>query len=145
MRRKACAAYEVLLYIGSKEGYNGPSFTKQDLLRELGLFQDTYPNALPVRVSECTYIAGSKYQEDGWEISAIMYPNHLRTKAEIDDYMEAVAKHLMETFKQNRISLQKVGEPPVWPPGFHNDDTVMFESERAETSRSIQEFNKTVS
>lgn len=135
MREKKCGTYEVLLYIGSKEGYNGKAFSREDLLREIGLFQDALPKALPVRVMPCTYIAGSKYQEDGHEISAIMYPNQLRTQPEIDSFMSSLAKHLMETFKQNRITVRCIGHPGS------GERTVMFESEAAEISRSIQNFN----
>lgn len=140
MRTKQCCSYEVLIYIGSVEGYNGPSFTQEDLFREIGLFQDVYPNALPVRIMPCTYMAGSKYREDGHEISIIMYPNHLRSRAEIDKYAEALSRHLMERFKQNRITMRGVwGEMEVNPPGHYG--TTMFESEAAEVSRSIQNFN----
>lgn len=134
MREKKCGTYEVLLYIGSKEGYKGKSFSREDLLREISLFQDVIPNSLPVRVMPCTYIAGSNYQEDGHEISAIMYPNQLRTHAEIDSFMSSLAKHLMESFKQNRITMRSQGPGACF-------NTVMFESEAAEVSRSIQNFN----
>lgn len=136
MREKKCGTYEVLLYIGSKEGYKGKAFSREDLFREIGLFQDVIPNSLPVRVSPCTYIAGSNYQEDGHEISAIMYPNQLRTYSEIDNFMTGLAKHLMQTFKQNRITVRKLS-----PEGYRTDSTIMFESEEAEVSKSIQNFN----
>ena len=141
MREKHCVSYEVLLYIGSKQGYNGPSFTEEDLIREISLFQDVYPDALPVRISSCTYIAGSKYRENGHEISIIMYPNHLRSRDEINKYANALGRHLMGTFKQNRITMRRVwGETDVNAPG--NWGTTMFESEEAEVSRSIQNFNQ---
>lgn len=135
MRQKTCGTYEVLLYIGSKEGYNGKAFSREDLLREIGLFQDVIPKSLPLRVSACSYIAGSKYLEDGHEISAIMYPNQLRTPVEIDCFMHSLAKHLMQTFKQNRITVRSIGF------GSQHTYTIMYESEEAEISRSIQNFN----
>lgn len=139
IREKLCGTYECLLYIGSVEGYKGPAFTREDLMREIGAFQDVYPNSMPVRISPCTYIAGSKYNEDGHEISAIMYPNQYRERVQIEEFMTALAKHLLVTFKQNRITMRKVVSP-------HSPDapvyTLMFESEDAQVSKSIQEFSK---
>jgi len=139
IREKTCNTYEVLLYIGSAEGYKGPSFSEEELDRCIAVFQDTYPNSMPVRVSACRYIAGSKYKENGSEISAIMYPNQLREFKQIDEFMIALAKHLLLTFKQNRITMRRVIQG-TWS-GL-DMRTLMFESEEAVVSKSIQEFNK---
>lgn len=132
MREKKCGTYEVLLYIGSREGYKGKVFSREDLLREVSLFQDVMPKSMPVRITACAYVAGSNYLEEGHEISAIMYPNQYRELHDIDNFMFALAKHLMQTFKQNRITIRRLRD---------TTQTIMFESEEAEISRSIQNFN----
>jgi hypothetical protein len=65
-----------------------------------------------------------------------MYPNQLRTVKQIKEFMTALAKHLLVTFKQNRITMRTLVDDS---PFIH---TVMFESESAQVSRSIQEFSK---
>lgn len=107
-RVKRSDTYEAVLYIGSREGYHGPSFTREDLLAAVAEFQDVAVDlAMPVRVSDTlTFMKGKSYREDGWEISAILYPNFPQTVAKIDDFILKLGEHLLFKFKQNRITIR---------------------------------------
>lgn len=135
IRERICGTFEILLYIGSREGYNGEPFTEDRLMEEIRIFQDTYPGSMPVRLSQCVYLAGTGYAEKGHEISAIMYPNQYRTEAQMQEFMTALAKHLLITFKQNRITLRRIA--PTVAVDQRMQVTTMFEIEHAEVSTSI--------
>lgn len=129
IRKKTCDTAEVLLYIGSREGYDGPLFTREDVHKAIADYQDCYPKSLPVRLSDrCTFIAGNRYHEDGFEVSAITYPNHYRSLEEIEKFMMGLAEHLLNTFKQNRVTVRKV---------VSNTTTVMLERDTAQHSSPI--------
>ena len=121
MKRKENNTYEIKLYIGSKEGYNGEEFSKEDLVAAIQGFQHelTLDHAMPVRISPTSYMFDN-YYEEGWEIGLINYPRKPRSTIELTRFMERLASFLLEKFKQNRITV------------VHPNATVMYESETAE-------------
>lgn len=106
MKTKQSFAYECCLYIGSREGYNGPFFTKKELFDKIKSFQENNEFLRhPVRITECTFLCTHSYEENGYEISAITYPNSNKNQEEIRDFMTALALDLISHFKQNRITI----------------------------------------
>lgn len=118
-------SYEVKIFIGSKRGYNGESFSKEDLLKEISDFQIyweiQYSNTVSLRVSNTTYVV-KDYVEDGFEITAINYPRFPKQPKEITDFMRALVARLLLKLEQNRISMTFSS----------NGITEMYESNKAE-------------
>lgn len=107
------------IYIGSKEGYTGPSFDYSDLRKEIGIFQMNNPEiACTVRVVAASYIF-AEYEESGWEISIINYPRFPKSEEVLIDFTHGLAQHLLDRFKQNRMSI------------VFKDDTILLESKTA--------------
>lgn len=121
MKSKENQNYEVKLYIGSREGYNGRRYTEEELIEALGEYQKSCEpeDSTPVRVTPTTFVH-CDYHERGWEIVAIMYPRFPKPVDHINHFMEGMAQYLLTKFKQNRISV-------AFP-----DKIVMFESPTAE-------------
>ncbi len=129
---KTSETYEVKFAIGSREGYRGPSFTKEQVMDAIGEFQNTHPLAMPVKITDKVTFVMKDYREDGWDLSAICYPNSPNTPRQVKEFMYALAQHLLYHFKQNRITVRIF---PSWVPtdemlGFPT--TEMFEIENAE-------------
>jgi hypothetical protein len=125
---KYSETYEVCLYIGSREGYHGPLFTRNSLIDAISEFQDHVgEQALPVRVSDTlTFLKGKSYAEDGWEVSAILYPNRPSTISAINDFMLKLAEYLLYKFNQNRITIRHLFSS--------SNKTIMLERKDAEAS-----------
>ncbi len=78
---------------------------------------------MPVRITDCTYTKGSTYREDGWEVSAVLYPNFPQPIPKINDFIEQLTEHLLWHFKQNRITIRRIKS---------DEETTMFERPNAE-------------
>ena len=94
--------YEVKLYMGS-ETFLSEVFSQEDIEKFIGKTQDGYDYIVPVRVTPTTFVSGSHYKEDGWEIVAINYPKIKMKENIIKDFMVDLAKLLLKEFKQQRI------------------------------------------
>ena len=130
---KKSATYEVKFAIGSREGYDGPSFTKDQVMDAIGEFQKFCPISQPVKITDHVTFVMKDYREDGWDISAICYPNHPPDRgpndpAQVKEFMFALAEHLLYHFKQNRITVRTF---PSWMSD-HCPSTEMFEIESAQ-------------
>lgn len=122
--------------IGSREGYHGPSFTKEQLMNAIGEFQQSHPLAMPVKVTDCVTFVMKDYREDGWDISGICYPNSPQSPKQVKEFMYALAEHLLYHFKQNRITVRVF---PSWIPSDENNgfpSTEMFEIEGAQRTHT---------
>jgi hypothetical protein len=106
---KYSPTYEVTFCIGSREGYNGPSFTRKDVLNQISKFQHEFPKSMPVKVSDTVTFTMKDYHEDGWEVSAITYPNSPASHYDVSDFMSKLAENLLYHFKQNRITIRSSG------------------------------------
>ena len=104
MRIKKNATYQVNLFLGSINEETKEPFFKRDLYWEIGLFQDSQKDWTPVRVTPTTFVCGTKYIETGWEIAVINYPRVSSGTKQIDDFIKGLAIHLLENFKQKRIT-----------------------------------------
>ena len=102
---KEVDTYEVCLYLGSQEGYEGPFFDEDSLVKVIGDFQKQNGTRLPIRVTTTRFVDGS-YNEKGWECAAICYPRWPQHPKAISDFMELLARHLVIRLKQNRISVK---------------------------------------
>lgn len=121
--RKHSPTYEVTFCIGSREGYNGPAFTREDVLNQINKFQYEFPKSMPVKVSDTVTFTMKDYREDGWEVSAITYPNSTASVPDVSDFMSKLAENLLYHFKQNRITIRYLCD---------NGATVMLEMKNAE-------------
>lgn len=103
---KYAPTYEVTFCIGSREGYNGPSFTREDVLDQINEFQHKFPKSMPVKVSDTVTFTMKDYRENGWEVSAITYPNSPASCSDVDSFMSKLAENMLYHFKQNRITIR---------------------------------------
>lgn len=103
------------MFIGSKEGYDGRIFAREELIEKVRQFQKQM-DMVSVRITPTTYLAGD-YVEDGWEIAAINYP---RFPKDPTAFMKNLAIYLISELKQNRISIMTANE------------TFLFESDSAQ-------------
>jgi len=104
MRIKKSTTYQVNLFLGSINEETKEPFFKRDLYWEIGLFQDSQEGWVPVRVTPTTFVCGTKYIETGWEITVINYPRASAGTKSIDNFIKGLATHLLEVFKQDRIT-----------------------------------------
>ena len=94
--------YEVKLYIGS-ETFFDEIFSQEDIEKFIGEVQDDYGFIVPVRVTPVTFVSGSLYKEEGWEVAAINYPKVRATEKRIKDFMMDLGRLLLVEFNQERI------------------------------------------
>jgi hypothetical protein len=117
---KRADKYEVRLYIGSREGYNGPVISFDTLKESVKDFQIAQSEkAGPVRITRTTFVFRD-YEEDGYEIGMINYPRKPLGPIMVHQFAMDLAAYLLERFKQNRISIE-------FP-----DETCMLEADNAE-------------
>ena len=122
--------HEVRIYIGSREGYEGPLLTRDDLRNHIGKFQaESGENTNPVRLTETAYIF-KDYEEYGWEIATIQYPRFPKPVQAINRFALDLAESLLNRFKQNRISV-------IFP-----DEIIMLEADNAQQGRRTDATNK---
>lgn len=106
MQTKTCNTFESCFYIGSRRNYTGPAFTKQELITAIQAYQEVHPSSLPVRVTDCCYVFKKGYCEEGWEVSAIEYPNNHQEAEKVHTFSLQLAEHLLNYFSQNRITIR---------------------------------------
>lgn len=99
---KVVPHYEVKLYMGS-ETFFDEVFSQEDVEKFIGEAQDDYGFIVPVRVTPVTFISGSHYKEEGWEIAAINYPKNRATEKRIRGFMMELGRLLLSQFNQQRI------------------------------------------
>lgn len=97
--------HNVELYLGSVNEETKETFSYEDLVREVGSFQDDLEKHIPVCIASVEFISGSRYRETGWKISAINYPRVGNSPKNIDKFMLDLGRILLFRFKQNRITV----------------------------------------
>lgn len=105
MEIRSRSTYEVRVYLGSINEDTLKEFSKSDLAHEIGIFQESCDQTIPVRLTDTTFISKTHYVEEGWEIAAINYPRVETESSKIDVFMKDLAVYLLDKFKQNRISI----------------------------------------
>ena len=109
---KKCKTYEVKIYIGLQEGYEGSMHNAKDIEKSLLEYCEC---GFCVTVTPLRFIyTGGK--ENGVLIGIINYPRFPKEESELDIHAFAIANKLMKEFKQYRCSI-------VFP-----DNTVLFEN-----------------
>lgn len=98
--------HEVRLYVGSREGYDGPVFGKKRVLDAIREYQLLPENMACVRVTETDFQAGD-YLEGGFEVALIDYPRFPKGPTWVNEWMLGLARHLLVSLKQNRIGVVK--------------------------------------
>jgi len=102
-------SYEVKLFIGSVDESCKTTFTETSLIDLVSKFQESRKQILPIRISKTAFISGSKYKEDGWELSAINFPKinswGRSYKNFMTGYMNDLSKFLMTKLNQKRVSV----------------------------------------
>ena len=76
-----------------------------DLWEAIGAEQEKYKMVIPLRVTKTTFVSGSNYKENGFEIAAINYPRVSATIEDIDEFMLLLARKLLTKFWQRRVSI----------------------------------------
>lgn len=127
---KYSSTFEVTFCIGSREGYNGRAFTREEVLDQINLFQKEFSGSMPVKVSDTVTFTMKDYREDGWEVSAITYPNSPASIDEVKHFMHNLAERLLYHFKQNRITIRETFNGPRYLGSEAN--TIMLEMNDAE-------------
>ena len=102
--------YESKIYMGCvKSRLLKPIYKREirenEVRQVIGEQQESYHIVIPLRITKTRFVAGSVYQENGWEIAAINYPRTNTTVQEIDDFMLILAKVLLNKFYQHRVSI----------------------------------------
>ena len=102
--------YESKIYIGSISHAPLDANLKLfidilDLWEVIGAEQEKYKMVIPLRVTNTTFLSGSNYKENGFEIAAINYPRVSATIEEIDEFMLLLARKLLTRFWQHRVSI----------------------------------------
>ena len=100
--------YESKIYIGSiRNDWCSPSLPirEESLIETMGQQQEGYKMVIPLRLSLTTFVSGTNYKEQGWEIAAINYPRTSATIEEIDEFMLLLGRRLLTDFYQHRITI----------------------------------------
>jgi|TARA_R110000796_G_scaffold34727_2_gene89442 hypothetical protein len=105
MEIRSRSTYEVRVYLGSINEDTLKEFSESELVHEIGIFQESCKQTIPVRLTSTTFISKTHYMEEGWEIAAINYPRVETESSKIDVFMKDLAVYLLDKFKQNRISI----------------------------------------
>jgi len=107
---KAVPHYEVKLYMGNKTYrvlnktfFSDELFSQEDVEKFISETQDDYGFVIPLRITPTTFISGSHYKEEGWEIAAINYPKIETTEKRIRAFMMDLGTLLLARFNQHTI------------------------------------------
>jgi len=102
-------SYEVKLFIGSVDESCKTAFAERVIVDLVAEFQESKKQILPIRISRVSFISGSNYREQGWELSAINFPKvnswGRSYKKFMSEYMNDLARLLMTRLNQKRVSV----------------------------------------
>jgi len=98
--------YTVRLFLGRKIGYTEKLYDAAEVVGELRRFFDLNPDdRLAVRVSDLTFVAPG-HVEPGVELAACDYPRYPIGPVVLVERMTRLARHLMQAFSQERVTLE---------------------------------------
>lgn len=104
MKTQVGQRFDFKIYIGSREGYDGP-YCSVGCKKHIQKYQQSCDKPISVRVAHCTYITPT-YQEEGYEISAINYLRVPYPPETVEIFICGLAKYLLREFKQNRVTVE---------------------------------------
>lgn len=102
MKNKITKSYNVNIWVGLKEGYEGPIHTLDDVYDICSKYVNTIRYCVTVTPTKFLYVDGF---EDGVNIGFINYPRFPNTKKEIRKKAFALSEIFLKEFKQYRISV----------------------------------------
>ena len=105
MKTKTIDTYECKIYIGSIYEDTKVPFYERNLTKFISDYQDSVDATVPLRVTKTSFVCGTGYHEDGWEIAAINYPRAGTNMEIIEEFMEGLTEGLLERFCQKRVTL----------------------------------------
>ena len=105
MKTKTIDTYECKIYIGSIYEDTKVPFYERNLTKFISDYQDSVDATVPLRVTKTSFVCGTGYLEDGWEIAAINYPRAGTNMEIIEEFMEGLTEGLLERFCQKRVTL----------------------------------------
>ena len=97
--------YECKIYIGSVSYKTDETFTQDEVEMFCGEVQEAYDYIIPVRITPTTFVSGTNYQENGWEIAAIDYPKLQYNQRQIRGWMRHLAEALIVKFNQHTLCI----------------------------------------
>lgn len=104
---KILESYNVQIFCGLREGYGIKTHQIEDVERVLQKYVDEKKECVTLTPTQFIYTKGD---EPGVIIGLITYPRFPRTKEEIRERAIEIAKILMVTFKQQRITITTPAE-----------------------------------
>jgi hypothetical protein len=121
MKETVCSSWSATMTVGQIRGYHGDLIPTKNLHDEINRYQTSLPMELKCAVKIISSeIRFEDYNEHCWDITVISYPRFPKEIYILEDFMKGLAKHLLEKFEQNRITI-------CFP-----DRHVMIESDNAE-------------
>jgi len=81
------------------------SWSRDEVALFCGETQEGYDFIIPLRITPTTFISGTDYQENGWEIAAIDYPRLDFSPIQIRDFMLHLARCVLIKFGQKTICI----------------------------------------
>jgi len=103
---KFCPSYSFKIYCGLKEGYDGKQHTVEEVYTVCQEYCNTVKLGLTVTPTKFVYVNG---MEDGVIIGLVNYPRFPKAETEIREIALDLGVVLMETFNQERITIEGEG------------------------------------
>jgi hypothetical protein len=97
-------SYNVSIYLGKRQQYDGPFFNLEDIILLIQKFLTQTVQNCCFRIEKCVYVTG-KYVEEGFSINLINYPRFPKEFWEIEKMAKELAQYLLIELNQNRISI----------------------------------------
>lgn len=106
MRIDRVDTWEAKIYVGQREGYDGPFITEQRVSDAIA----SYQRAAPESERGCVRITQTRYQfidyvELGWEIGLLQYPRFPLDNVSRAKFAKNLAIHLLNELNQNRVGV----------------------------------------
>lgn len=97
-----CKSYNVQIYCGLKEQYDGIVHNLEEVRQICQKYVDTEKSCITLTSTEFFYVKGN---EPGFIVGFINYPRFPATYEEINDKAIKLAKELMISLKQYRVTI----------------------------------------
>ena len=99
---KTTSAYNIQIFCGLKEGYDGKVHDIEEVEALMQIFVDENKDCVTITPTKFIYVGGN---EPGAIIGLISYPRFERTEIFLKNRAIEITKVLMSVFKQNRITI----------------------------------------
>lgn len=99
---KTVNSYNIQIWVGLKEGYDGEQHSIKEVEEELQQFTDALGECITITPTKYIYKNGN---EEGVVIGLINYPRFERKSEELTGRAFEIASMLMRKFKQYRVTI----------------------------------------